>query len=578
MLPPISLSILTILFFSAILYLLSKVKKRFDDHGCKLNLPPSPPRIPIIGNIHQLGPMLHQSFYNLSNKYGPLILLNLGTKPILVVSSAEMATQICKTNDVIFSNRFSTKASKVIFCGGNDIAIAPYGDYWRKVRKFCVLELLSHKRIQSFQFVREEEVNIVMERINCAANEPGMSINLTEIMFTMLNTIIFRCSLGDNFNKDYVDSFGKLIKKATTLMESMCFEDFFPLLKWVDVLNGFQGKLDRTSQELDTFFNQVIDDHLRFEGHGEDDKLMNFIDLLLLHAEEDNLNLSRDNIKGIIMDMFVGGSDTTATAVEWSMAELIKNPRLMKKAQEEVRRVVDNKMKVEEQDISQMEYLKCIVKESLRLHPPLPTLIGRVSTASTKIGDYDIPTNTGVFINAWAIQRDPKLWDKPEEFCPERFRNNPVDFKGQDFEFIPFGSGRRGCPGMGFGIAVVEFLLANLLYQFNWELPGGANSEELDMTEGFGITVNRKIPLHVVPIFVIGKKKKDLCKSTCTPYLVVRGVCVLSVEVCKTLEFGIVGRSASARSLANRSLAFQMRLKGSTPVSFPTGCKMNGYP
>ncbi|KAI3913092.1 hypothetical protein MKW98_007108 [Papaver atlanticum] len=176
-----------------------------------------------------------------------------------------------------------------------------------------------------------------MERINCASSEPGMSINLTEIMFTMLNTIIFRCSLGDNFNKDHVDSFGRLIKKATTLMESMCFEDFFPLLKWVDVLNGFQGKLDTTSQELDNFFNQVIDDHLRSEEHGcKDDKKMNFIDLLLLHAEEDNLNLSRDNIKGIIMDMFVGGSDTTATAVEWSMAELIKNPRLMKKAQEEI--------------------------------------------------------------------------------------------------------------------------------------------------------------------------------------------------------------------------------------------------
>ncbi|XP_026408983.1 cytochrome P450 71A1-like [Papaver somniferum] len=146
--------------------------------------------------------------------------------------------------------------------------------------------------------------------------------------------------------------------------------------------------------------------------------------------------------------MFVGGSDTTATAVEWSMAELIQNPRLMKKAQEE---------------------------ESLRLHPPLPFLIGEFPLPLLKL-EIDIPTNTGFFINAWAIQRDPKLWDKPEEFCPERFRNNP------------------------------------LILKFNWELPGGANSEELDMTE----------------------------------------------EGCKTLVLGVVGRSASARSLANRSLAFQM--------------------
>ncbi|XP_026377587.1 cytochrome P450 71A1-like [Papaver somniferum] len=494
------LSIFTIFFFSAIFYLLSKVKKKFDDHGFKLNLPPSPPKLPIIGNIHQISPMIHHSFRNLSSKYGPLMLLNLGTRPVLVVSSAEMTAQILKTNDLVFSNRFSIKAAKVIFCGGNDLLLAPYGDYWRKVRKFCVLELLSNKRIQSFQFVREEEVLRVMERINCAASEPGMSINLTEILFTTLNTIIFRCSLGDNFNKDYVDSFVGLIRKATMLMESICFEDFFPLLKWVDVLNGLQGKLDKTSQELDTFFNRVIDDHLSSEEHGCNHDKMNFIDLLLLHAEEANLILSRENIKGIIMDMFVGGSDTTATAIEWSMAELIKNPRLMKKAQEEVRRVVGKKMKVDEQDINHMEYLKCIVKESLRLHPPLPNLVGRVSTAAAKFGNYDIPTNTGVFINSWAIQRDPDLWDKPEEFCPERFINNPVDFKGRDFQFIPFGSGRRRCPGMAFGLAVVEVLLANLLYQFNWELHGGAKCEELDMTEGFGITVNRKIPLHVVPI------------------------------------------------------------------------------
>ncbi|XP_026377586.1 cytochrome P450 71A1-like [Papaver somniferum] len=236
-----------------------------------------------------------------------------------------------------------------------------------------------------------------MERITCAAREPGMSINLTDIMLKMLNPIIFWCSLGDNFNKDYVDSFVGLFNKATTLMESMCFEDFFPLLKWVDVLRGFEGKLKRTSQELDTFLNRVIDDHVSSEEHRCKDDKMNFIDLLLLHAEDDNLNLSRDSIKGIIMDMFVGGSDTPATAIEWSMEELIKNPRLMKKAQEK----------------------------------------------------YD--------------------W-------------------------------RRGCPGMAFGLAVMEFLLANLLYQFNWEFPGGANSEEFNMTEGFGLTVNRKMPLHVVPI------------------------------------------------------------------------------
>ncbi|XP_026380213.1 cytochrome P450 71A1-like isoform X2 [Papaver somniferum] len=411
-----------------------------------------------------------------------------------------MATQIVKTHDLVFANRFSTKVAKVIFCGVNDIALAPYGEYWRKVRKFCVLELLSIKRVQSFKFVREEEVDKLIEKITCSSRQRE-TINLTEMLFSMLNNIIFRCSLGDNFKKDYTDRFVELTKKADTLLASFSFEDLFPWLHWMDTLTGLTGKLRRISHELDIFFNQVIDDHLLSRSHVDHDKhdKRNFIDLLLDHADQNNLDLTRDNIKGIILDMFVGGSDTTATSIEWTMAELIKNPRLMKKAQEEVRRVIGNKNKVEEQDIDQMQYLKCIVKESLRLHPPLPVLIGRVSSVSCKIGGYDIPPNTGVFLNAWAIQRDPKLWDKPAQFHPERFETNQIGFKGQDCQFIPFGSGRRGCPGIAFGLAVVEFVLANLLYRFDWELPGGADSEGLDMTEGLGITVNRKISLHVVP-------------------------------------------------------------------------------
>ncbi|XP_026394659.1 cytochrome P450 71A1-like [Papaver somniferum] len=424
------------------------------------------------------------------------MLLNLGEKRILVVSSAEMATQIVKTHDLTFADRLCTKAAKIMFFGGNNIALAPYGEQWRQLRKFCVLELLSTKRVQSFKYVREEEIYKVVEKIAYSSRK-GEMINLSETSFTLSNSIIVRCSLGDNFNKDYIERFLKLITKATALIESFSFGDFIPWLIWMDTVTGLNRQLTKTSQELDTFFNQIIDDH-----HLDDDKedKRNFIDLLVLHAEHDNLSLTRDAMKGIIMDMFVGGSDTSPTVIEWAMAELIKNPKLMKKAQEEVRRVVGNKTKVEEDDINQMDYLKCIVKESLRLHPPLPNLISRNSTANVNIGGYDIPQNTGVFINVWTIQRDPKFWDKPDEFYPERFENNLVDLKGQDFQFFPFGSGRRGCPGISFGLAVVEFALANLLYNFDWKLPGGASAEELDMTEGFGITVNRKIPLQVVPV------------------------------------------------------------------------------
>jgi cytochrome P450 len=193
--------------------------------------------------------------------------------------------------------------------------------------------------------------------------------------------------------------------------------------------------------------------------------------------------------------MFVGGTDTTSTILEWSMAELVKNPSIMKRAQEEVRRVVNKKSKIDVNDINKMDYLKCIFKEILRLHPPLPLSIPRETITSVKIGGYDIPAKTKVFANIWAIQRDPKVWERLEEFIPERFEDNPIDYKGQDFEFIPFGGGRRGCPGMTFGVASVENVVANLLCWFDWKLKG----EDLDMTEINALTASKKIPLHLVP-------------------------------------------------------------------------------
>lgn len=194
----------------------------------------------------------------------------------------------------------------------------------------------------------------------------------------------------------------------------------------------------------------------------------------------------------------MGGTDTVSTTMEWAMAELVKNPRVMKKAQEEVRRVVGEKPKVGETDIDQMDFLKCVIKETLRLHAPV--MVTRATSGSTKLEGYDIPPGTGILINAWAIQRDPKLWDRPEEFLPERFANNSIDFKGHHEQFIPFGIGRKGCPGISFAIIEAEYVLANLLYWFDWELPDGVTVDDLDMSEVYRLVILKKIPLCLVPV------------------------------------------------------------------------------
>ncbi|RZC91786.1 hypothetical protein C5167_027857 [Papaver somniferum] len=474
------------------------------------NLLPSPPRFPIIGNLHQLGTVAHRSIRDLSQRYGPLMFLYLGQSPTLVVSSVEMAKEIMKSQDLIFANRTPTAASKALLYGSSDIVFSSYGDYWRQVKKICVLELLSPKRIQSFKHVRVEEVDVVINKIasSCLSRKTGaqVAINLTDILQTLTNNVLTRCTLGVRFESAHGNRFPKMSSDYVAMFSAFSFGDFFPSLGWMDVVTGLHSRFKKVIQELDIFLDQAIDEHLLRhselqddQGQVQDSDKLDLMDILILSQQDYKTNLSRNNIKAILLDMFLGGSDTSARTMEWAMADLIKNPEVMRKAQDEVRRVVGKKPKVEEDDINQMNYLKCIVKETLRLHIPLPFLTPRETAKSTQLAGYDIPAKTKVFINMWAIHRDSNVWDDAEEFRPERFINSQIDFNGQDFEYLPFGSGRRRCPGISFGISIVEYTLASLLYCFNWELPDGEKADELDMTETFGLTASKKTPLHVVP-------------------------------------------------------------------------------
>ncbi|KAL8197829.1 hypothetical protein R6Q57_030187, partial [Mikania cordata] len=197
-------------------------------------------------------------------------------------------------------------------------------------------------------------------------------------------------------------------------------------------------------------------------------------------------------------DVFVAGSDTIFSSLDWAMSELIKHPKVMKTLQLEVTEIGQGRAAILEEDLDKMKYLKAVVKEALRLHAPLPLLLAREARDRVNLMGYDIPPRTQVIINAWAIGRDPVSWKEPEEFSPERFFNNPVEYKGLHYEFLPFGAGRRGCPGLQFAIVLIELILANIVYKFNFELPNGVKDVDLDMTEANGVTVQRKNPLMVM--------------------------------------------------------------------------------
>lgn len=203
----------------------------------------------------------------------------------------------------------------------------------------------------------------------------------------------------------------------------------------------------------------------------------------------------------IFQEMFTAGTDTTTSTLEWAMAELLRNPKTLKKVQSELRTTLGSKKKLDDRDIENLPYLKAVIKETLRLHPPLPFLVPHMAMDSCEMFGFYIPKGTQILVNVWAIGRDPKTWENPLEFKPERFLEpSTVDYKGHHFEFIPFGSGRRICPAVPLASRVLPLALGSLLLLFDWVLAHGMKPEDMDMTERMGITLRKAVPLKVIPI------------------------------------------------------------------------------
>ncbi|XP_004236547.2 cytochrome P450 71A4-like [Solanum lycopersicum] len=459
--------------------------------------PPSPTKLPIIGNLHQLGSLPHRSLHKLSKKYGPVMLLQFGSKPVIVASSVDAARDIMKTNDLIWSGRPKSSMTDVLFYGSKDVAFSPYGEYWRQIRSITVLHLLSNKRVQSYRRVREEEISNMIDNIR---QKCGSVIDLRDVFSCLTNNIISRVNIGRTYNEGECGIAVKsLIEELLILIGTFNIGDYIPWLKWLNKINGLDSRVKKVAKDLDAFIESLIEERVirnkKVECSAGEAKDFLGVLLEIQDGKETGFHLQRDSLKALLLDAFVAATQSTYSALEWIMTELLRHPRVMKKLEEEVRELGQGITEITEDDLRNVQYLKAVIKESLRLHPPAPLLIPRESMEDVKLLDFHIPAKTQVIINAWAIGRDPLLWDDPEEYRPERFLNSDIDVKGLNFELIPFGAGRRGCPGTAFAIVVIELALARIVHKFDFALP---NEEELDMTECNGLTVCRKSPLFAV--------------------------------------------------------------------------------
>ncbi|XP_031487325.1 flavonoid 3'-monooxygenase CYP75B3-like [Nymphaea colorata] len=471
----------------------------------KKRLPPGTTAWPLFGNLLGLRPNLQEHFAQLSRRYGPIIRVRLGSKLAVVVSSPSIAEEILKDQDLVFANRDAPLVAKIISYNGSDVAWGPYGPVWRLLRRVCVRELLNSVSLNMLHEVRRSEVHRLLAGIR---DKSGAPVNIGEQVsacaLDTVTTMLWGGSIVDEEGggKGAAEIKG-LVGEITELLGVPNVSDFFPILASLD-LQGVQRQMRDIRAKFDGIFESMIKKRSEKREKGND-----FLGFLLKMKEEGDVKkpLTTTQIKGILADLVVGGTDTTSNTVEWAMTELLKNPEVMRKAQQEIELVVGRDQHVEESHLTKLPYLGAVIKEVLRLHPTLPLLVPHSPSSPSKVAGFDIPVGTRVMINVWAIHRDPKYWDHPSVFDPDRFLRKPdLDFSGRDFHYFPFGSGRRICVGITLAERMMLLILASLLHSFDWHVVGG---EKIDTTEKFGIVLKKANPLSAIP------SPRSQCRELC---------------------------------------------------------------
>ncbi|KAK7247479.1 hypothetical protein RIF29_42362 [Crotalaria pallida] len=475
--------------------------RRSKEKGNSKRLPPGPRGLPILGSLHLLGDNPHRDLHKLAQKHGPIMHLRLGFVPTIVISSPQAAELFLKTHDLVFASRPPVEAAKYITWEQRNLTFREYGSYWRNMRKMCTLELLSHAKINSFRSTRQQELDLLIKLLREAAND-GAAVDISAKVVTLSADISCRMVLGRKYVDKELDEkgFKAVMQEMMHLLGTPNIADYIPYIAALD-LQGLKRRLKVMRKILDDFFDKAIDERLQSENR--EDKIKDFVDVMLgfVGTQESEYRIERPHIKAIMLDMLAASMDTSATAIEWALSELMKHPRVMKKLQMELETMVGMKRKVEESDLDKLEYLDMVIKESMRVHPVAPLLVPHQSMEDCMVGDFFIPKKSKVIVNAWAIMRDPSAWADPEKFLPERFEGSNIDVRGHDFQLIPFGSGRRSCPGLQLGLTLVRLVVAQLVHCFDWKLPNDTLPTVLDMNEHFGLTMPRAKNLVAIPSF-----------------------------------------------------------------------------
>ncbi|XP_047312682.1 cytochrome P450 CYP82D47-like [Impatiens glandulifera] len=482
----------------------------------KLNKPPEPSGAwPVLGHLKLFrGPkFFHITLSEMADKYGPIFSIRLGLRQAIVVSNWELAKELSTTHDLAVASRPQMLASKHLGYNYAMFALSPYGSYWRDIRKFVSLELLSMPRLNLLSHIRVSETKSSIQQLyklwvdkvddNDLTSLTGVTVEMKQWISDLTTNVMFRMIYGKRYSGADVDmeearKYQRIFKKFLHLFGLNVVGDMIPCLRWLDI-GGHEKVMKETSKEYDQLMVKMLEEHNDQHGRGKTDR--DFMDVMISMFKETNINgYDADTInKATCSVLNIAGVEPTSTMLIWTLCLLMNHRHVLMKVEEELDIHVGKERNVEESDIPKLVYLQAVIKESLRLYPPAPLAAPREVTRDCVVGGYHVAAGTRLFLHLWKLQRDPKIWSDPLEFRPERFltTHSNIDFRGQNFELIPFGAGRRVCPGINLGMQMGHLILASLVQSFKFLNP---INELVDMTEVEGLSISKATPLELIII------------------------------------------------------------------------------
>ncbi|XP_023532783.1 geraniol 8-hydroxylase-like [Cucurbita pepo subsp. pepo] len=469
--------------------------------GNTSKLPPGPKPLPVIGNLLDLGEKPHKSLAAMAEVHGPIMSLKLGRVTAVVVSSSTMAKEVLQTNDQFLCNRAIPDALKAHAhdeVGFPWISVSPL---WRNYRKICNNTLFAGKILDANENLRRRKVEELVEIVRKSAAK-GEAVDLGRLLFmTTLNLIsntVFSVDLADP-NSELARKFKNYVWGILEEAGKPNLSDYFPALRKLDIQGARRRMKIQMGNVLD-LIDSMINQRMKQQELNPDSVPNNDMLHHLLNNEDNDAKLDRNQIEHLLVVLFVAGSDTSSGTLQWAMAELLKNPEKLAKAQEEIRGVLGKNKPVEEADIPRLPYLQAVVKEAFRLHPVVPLLLPRKAQQEVEIAGFTIPKDAQLLVNTWAMGRDSSVWENPESFEPERFMGSEIDVRGRSFEVIPFGGGRRICPGLPLAMRMLHLILGSLINFFDWKVEDGC---DVNMDDKFGVTVEMAHSLRAIPSLIV---------------------------------------------------------------------------